>query len=506
MTIKSNCMSEITYIVFKWIILCACVISLSSCASKLDPISLPTESALAPVHSSLWQELELIRSNDWFYLLNDGTSALEWRIRAIDSSTESIDFQTFLWDLDTAGKLILQHIFTAAERGVRVRLLIDDTFLLGSNNITESVMEHPNIEYRVFNPYKRRTDSYATREILNLGEFHRLNHRMHNKAMIVDNRVAIIGGRNIADEYFGLHASVNFRDMELLIGGPIALKISDGFDRYWNDHWSFPVSYLTSSPPTNDPIKYESSFKQETQQAKTKKWIDVVENAHDGMPVLLLDDPPPKDLSQWLPTQLSEKITNLIDGANEEILIVSAYLIPTQEFELAVKRAKLRGVDVRILTNSIRSNNHLTAHSAYRQHIYQILSNGAYLHETRIDAKNRHLYIQSPVENKLLALHAKVMTIDKDKVFIGSANFDPRSLRLNTEIGLLVHSQTLNQQVNDALSLDMRPENAWSLQISEKGEVQWVSDEEVLNHQPAHSFMRQIEDWFFSLLPIEDEM
>jgi len=499
-------MSEITSTVFKRIILCAYIIFLSSCASKIDPISLPTESATAPVHSSLWQELELIRSDDWFYLLNDGTSALEWRIRAIDSATESIDFQTFLWDLDTAGKLILHHIFAAAERGVRVRLLMDDTFLFGSNNITESVMGHPSIEYRIFNPFKRRTDSYATREILNLGEFHRLDHRMHNKAMIIDNRVAIIGGRNIADEYFGLHASANFRDMELLTGGPIVQAISDGFDRYWNDHWSFPANYLISSSPTNRSIKNESNIKLETQQVRTKEWIEVVENAHDGMPVLLLDDPPPKELTQWAPTQLSEKITNLIDGANEEILIVSAYLIPTQEFELAVKRAKLRGVDIRILTNSIRSNNHLAAHSAYRNHIYQILSHGVYLHETRIDAKDRHLYIQSPVENKLLALHAKVMTIDKDKVFIGSANFDPRSLRINTEMGLLVRSQTLNQQVNDALFLDMRPENAWSLRISETGEVQWVSDEEVLNHQPTHSFMQQIEDWFFALLPIEDEM
>ena len=500
-------MNKINYLVFRWITLCSCIIFLSSCASsKLNPISLPTESATAPTHSSLWQELELIRSDDWFYLLNDGASALEWRIRAIDSATESIDFQTFLWDLDTAGKLILDHIFEAAKRGVRVRLLMDDTFLLGSNNITESIMGHPNIEYRIFNPYKRRTDSVTTRELLNLGEFHRLDHRMHNKAMIVDNRAAIIGGRNIADEYFGLHSSANFRDMELLTGGPIVQTISDGFDQYWNDHWSFPVNYLTSSSPADDPIKFESNTKLETEQTRKKEWMDILENAHEGIPVLLLDDPPPKDFTQWEPKQLSEKIIDLIDSANEKILIVSAYLIPTQEFELAVKRAKLRGIDIRILTNSIRSNNHLTAHSAYRQHIHQILSHGAYLHETRIDAKDRHLYIQSPVENKMLALHAKAMTVDNDKVFIGSANFDPRSLKINSEMGLLVHSQTLNKQVNDAFSLDMRLENAWTLQISETGDVQWVSDKEILNHQPVHSFMQQIEDWLFSLLPIEDEM
>ena len=499
-------MSEISYILFRKATLFFCVLCLTSCSSKLDPISMPTEAASVPAQSSLWQELESIRKDDWFYLLNDGFSALDWRIRSIDSATKSIDFQTFLWDLDTVGKYILHHIFAAAERGVRVRLLIDDTFLLGSNDITKSLMGHPNIESRIFNPYKRRTDSFATREILNLGEFHRLDHRMHNKVMIVDNRVAIIGGRNIADEYFGLHASSNFRDMELLAGGPIIQTISDGFDRYWNDHWSFPANYLTSSSSANAFSKFGSNFKLEAPQTRIKKWVDIVENAHEGIPVLLLDEPPPKDLTQWAPTQLSEKIINLIDSAKEKVLIVSAYLIPTEELELAVQRAKVRGVDVRILTNSIRSNNHLAAHSAYRNHIFQILRDGAYLHETRIDAKDRHLYIQSPIEKKLLALHAKVMTVDNDKVFIGSANFDPRSLKMNTEMGLLVQSKALNKQVNDALSLDMRPNNAWSLRITETGEVQWVSDQEVLDHQPTNSFMQQIEDWFFALLPIENEM
>lgn len=487
------------------IILFAGVISLASCASKLEPLTLPLEESTPSSQAKLWQSLEKIRSDDWFYLLNDGSSALEWRIRAIDSATESIDFQTFLWDLDTTGQLILNHLFAAAERGVRVRLLIDDSLLFGSNNITEKIMQHPLIEYRIFNPYMRRKNGFVTREIFNIAEFHRLDHRMHNKSMIVDNRAAIIGGRNIADEYFGLHALANFRDMELLVGGPIVQEINQGFDNYWNDHWSFPASYLRSITPTKVASKTVNIDK-ENEQLSRLKWIDLLEHAHTGKPELFIDEPPPKDIVNWEPTQLSGKIIQLIDNANENILIASAYLIPTETFSSALTRAMERGVMVRLLTNSLRSNNHTTAHSSYRHHILKILRHGANLHEVRIDAKDRDRYIISPVDNKKLALHAKVMTVDGEQVFIGSANFDPRSLRINTEMGLLIHSPSLTQHVNESLIVDTQLQNAWSLRITEKGHVQWVSDEQVLNHQPAYSFKQEIEDWFFALLPIEDEM
>lgn len=441
----------------------------------------------------------------WFYLLNDGSSALEWRIRAIDSATVSIDLQTILWDLDKTGQLILNHLYAAAERGVRVRLLIDDSLLFGSNNINETLMQHSLIEYRIFNLYKRRKNGFVAREIFNIAEFHRLDHRMHNKAMIVDNRAAIIGGRNIADEYFGFHALANFRDMELLVGGPVVKKISQGFDRYWNDHWSFPADYLMSITPAKFVLK-TISIEKENQQISQFKWIDLLESAHTGKPELFLDEPPPKDFANWEPTQLSEKIIELIDNANDNILIASAYLIPTETFSSALTRAIERGVEVRLLTNSLRSNNHTTAHSSYRHHIVKLLSHGANLHEVRIDAKDRARYIISPVGNKKLALHAKVMTVDDEQMFIGSANFDPRSLRINTEMGLLIHSPSLTQQVNESLIADTQLQNAWSLRITEKGHVQWVSDELVLNHQPAYSFKQEIEDWFFALLPIEDEM
>ena len=500
----------------KYVFLCVTLLVLAACAAPLESLSLPTETTSEPSQSTLWRELQSVRDDNWNVLLNDGATALDWRLRAIDSATESINFQSFLWTIDSAGLAMERHLLNAADRGVRIRILMDDSFLLGANAATEDLRAHPNIDYRIYNPFTRRTDGFAKRQILNLAEFHRLDHRMHNKVMVVDNQVAIIGGRNIADEYFGLHASGNFRDMELLVGGPIVQKISGGFDLYWNNEWSFPVDALSATTAPYSSLEGvrsgrsldENLHREENEQIRATFWKETVGRAISGKPLMLLDNPAvgnPAD-SDNAPTQLASDIMKLIDSAKDEIRIVSAYLIPTEEFEAAIERAESRGVEVHILTNSIRSNNHITAHSAYRKHIRQLLDHGADLHEVRVDANDRATYMQTPLADKELALHAKLMLVDKDKVFIGSANFDPRSLRLNTETGLLIHSEELAQQVHDAVFIDFLPENSWHLQIDESGQVQWVSDEQKLNHIPSQSFMQSIEDWFFAHLPIEDEM
>ncbi|MBW2424607.1 MAG: phospholipase D family protein, partial [Deltaproteobacteria bacterium] len=184
----------------------------AGCAS-LEPVDLPEESTAPPAQAEIWENLASERPDDWFTHLNEGRRALEWRLRAIASATESIDLQTFLWSLNVSGALIMNHLADAAERGVQVKMLVDDTFLLGQDEILLELAHHPNIEYRIYNPFRRRANDFLTRQALNLAEFDRLDHRMHNKAMVVDNRVAIVGGRNIADEYFGLHEDSNFRDL-----------------------------------------------------------------------------------------------------------------------------------------------------------------------------------------------------------------------------------------------------------------------------------------------------
>ena len=499
-----------------WFSICVVLALFVSSCAPLKPVQLPYEHTPAPSNAPLWQSLSEIRADNWFILLNDGKSALDWRLTAIDSAVDSIDLQTFLWDFDTAGSLVLDRIVSAADRGVVVRILIDDTFLISEDRVLVALAEHPKIEYRVFNPFKHRASGFVSRQIFNLSEFHRLDQRMHNKAMIVDNRIAIIGGRNLADEYFGLHTEANFRDLELLAGGPIVRELSTSFDEYFNDDWSLPIDMVSHIDPNDidldvarhvkDPGVYE--YKEISQEANRQLWEKAVRAAFPGDAFLFVDRPPVENpaAKESLPVQLAMRMIELFDMAEEEILIISAYLIPTIDLEGAVERAVQRGVDVRILTNSIRSNNHLAAHSAYRKHINELLANGAQLHEVRIDALDRHFYMFPPTDKKSLALHAKALVIDRDKVFIGSANLDPRSLRLNTEMGLLVNSKALNAEVRSMVERDFSQDNAWHLKFDEGGNVIWVSGNVVLTSQPAASFMQRIEDWFFMHLPIEDEM
>jgi putative cardiolipin synthase len=428
----------------------------------------------------------------------------------------SIDLQTFLWHFDVAGAMVLDHLLNAANRSVKIRILIDDTFLAGEDGMLLALAQHPNIEYRVFNPFKRRTDSMVTRQLLNLAEFDRLDHRMHNKAMVIDNRVAVVGGRNLADEYFGLHSQANFRDLELLLGGDIVTRISEAFDAYWNDRWSIPIEQLSHREASAQQLEqarqiaagHGNIHQEESEADRVQAWKKVIAGADTGDTTLFVDTPPgdTPDSPEDAPVQVADELVRLFDSAREEIIIISAYLIPTPHLEGAVARALERGVRVRILTNSIGSNNHLTAHSAYRNHIKTLLGYGAELHEVRVDASERERYMLAPVDEKILALHAKSLVIDGDRVFIGSANLDPRSLRVNTEMGLLIVSEGFNRSLREAVEIDFEASNAWHLELQADGSVHWTAGETRLHSQPATSSMQRIEDWFFSLLPLENEM
>lgn len=487
----------------------------AGCAS-LDPIEQEPEFTAPPSHTVIWDALSAASEKDRHVLLNDGLTALDWRLRAIDSASDSIDFQTFLWYLDTTGAVVLDHVIRAADRGVTVRILVDDTFLVHEDKMLLALASHPNIEYRVFNPFKRRSGGAVTRQLLNLGEFRRLDHRMHNKAMLVDNQVAIVGGRNIANEYFGLDEAVNFRDLEIMLNGPIVQTVGDTFDKYWNDRWSVPIENLSHKKASNEQLSEARAatdmppnlHREESADEMLLRWLDVFDDADSGEAILYSDEPPdsnPKNRDE-APVQVAHELVQLFDEAESEIVIVSAYLIPTPNLEGAVQRALARGVRVRMLTNSIGSNNHLTAHSAYRNHIDTLLQHGAEIHEVRTDANDRGQYMTKPVADKKLALHAKALIIDSDKVFIGSANLDPRSLRINTEMGFVIISEAFNREVRLAVEGDFLGDNAWRLELQDDGQVFWVSNDKTLESQPAVSTMQRIEDWFFSHLPIEGEL
>jgi putative cardiolipin synthase len=486
-----------------------CLTLVTAACAPLGPSEAPPESSLGPAEAPVWAGLDRLPFVDQQVLLNVGMEALDLRLAAIDSAVSSVDLQTFLWSFDQAGGAVARHLLAAARRGVRVRVLVDDTFLLGEDAVVKAFASHENIEYRIFNPHKGRAPDLMAAQTLNLPDWKRLDHRMHNKAMIVDGRIAIAGGRNLADEYFGLHTKANFRDLELLLRGPVIGDIARAFDRYWNSPWSFPAEDILGGEATRFVAGSAGDIHRESSpEALAAIWAARFGDASPGNVTLVVDEPPWKSpaLASEAPVQVAQFLTDLLDSAEEEIVILSAYLIPTEQLEDAVRRAADRGVRVRILTNSLASNNHLVAHSAYRRHIETLLGHGVELYEVRVDAKDRPIYMILPWEEKQLALHAKGLLVDRDRVFIGSANLDPRSLRINTEMGFLIQSEALNARLRDAFRPDFASGNAWSLEHGDNGRLLWRSGETTLAVQPATSFMQRIEDWFLSTLPIEDEL
>lgn len=497
------------------LLLCATLLMVGACTT-LKPIDRAPEFTTAFTHNPIWTQIGERQPGNWQVVLNNGPNALDWRLKAIDAAQDSIDLQTFLWKTDITGTLILDHLLAASDRGVKIKILIDDSFLAGQDDFLLALAHHENIEYRIFNPYKRRSGGALVRGLLNLSEFHRLDHRMHNKSMIVDKQIAIVGGRNLADEYFGLDEEANFRDTELIVGGGVVDQLATSFDTYWNNQWSFPIDELSHVNTTQVSLKELSSTKRQFAHVHNEvsaaelqdAFLMLVEDAYQGEVRLIVDTPPEGDPAARgnAPVQLGRDLNELIQNAEDNVVMISAYLIPDTKLEQTIGLAVERGVAFDLLTNSIQSNNHLAAHSAYRNHINSLLGHGVGLFELRSRAEGRGRYILPPIQAKTLALHAKVLVIDHDKVFIGSPNMDQRSMRLNTEMGLLVVSEELNKAVREHYAYDFRIENAWKLELDDTGAVVWLSENEIRRSQPAASFMQRIEDWFLAHLPLEGEM
>jgi len=488
---------------------------IAGCVTLEPAADRPREEALDPAQEGLWRQLGTdARTDDPLYILNPGPEAMAWRLRSIDSASSSIDLQTFLWLDDASGRRVLSRLVAAADRGVRVRILLDDSFTAGEGNAIYAATQHPNIAVRIYNPFGQRPDDLALRQLLNLGEFGRVDHRMHNKSMVVDNRSAIVGGRNLADEYFGEHVRGNFRDMELLAIGAIAGTVSASFDEYWNSPWSIEAHdiFARRNATGNLPALRQwlaanvNEGPAETPGIRLAAWQNLLASALPVRATLHADRPAIQDPSEERPDQLAAEIISWIEQAQRELIIVSAYLVPTPQLERVIERAEQRGVQVRILTNSLRSNNHTAAHAAYRNFVGRLVGHGADLHEVRALAKDRDHYMLAPVADKELGLHAKLMLIDDRWSFVGSANLDPRSLELNTEMGLLVDSFEFNRALRGRLDVDFDRRNAWHVQRADDGSLRWVADDTVLDSQPAASMFQQLEDWFLSQLPIAAEM
>jgi len=499
---------------------------LAACASKkVEPYPRPApQSALPAASVGSFAEIETaIRSRhgaevSGFELLDRNEDGLRWRLALIDSATRSIDVQYYLWYGDAAGRILAKRLLDAADRGVRVRMLVDDLNTLLSDagtvklrdDVVAAIDAHPNFEIRLFNPWKDRTLGGRAGE--SLVEIERVNQRMHNKAMIVDNRAAILGGRNIGDDYMGLHAEFNFHDLDVLGIGPVARQASAVFDLFWNSQWVMPASALRL-PTTQDNLdaararlqqQLENTASLERFPLAPQSWSDELAKLqgrlHIGTSRVETDQPVDGSIRQ----EMLKVIFALMQSAQRELLIVNAYIIPGDRSIDLLQQLRQRGVTTKILTNSLASHDVPAVNSHYKQWRKRMLEAGVELYEVRHDAAIQPLVSDTPpTQAGFMGLHSKGMVVDRRRVYIGSMNFDPRSAFINTEMGLIVDSAGLAGALAALIERDIQPANSWRVELDDAGELRWTNDRETVTRQPARNWWQRVEDVIFMMFPKE---
>ena len=451
-----------------------------------------------------------------FRLLESNEDGLRWRLALIDSARHSLDLQYYVWWGDESGNLLMKRVIDAADRGVRVRLLLDDLSTIlrdeGHPELRDGaaalVDAHPNIEIRLFNAWRAR--SLTGRVFEMFGRAERINHRMHNKLFVADNRVAVIGGRNIGNEYFGLSNEFNFRDLDVLGVGPVARQASAVFDRFWNSEWVMPVAALGIAATHDDLARVRTPLREQLGSAPSlarfpvdrQDWSDALaaldRGLHIGASRVHTDSPDADAVNHHMPAAIRE----LLASARREVLITNAYIIPGAHALQRTREQIGRGVEFRMLTNSLASHDVPAVNSHYKQWRRPLLEAGVDLYEMRSDAAvQSSLADTPPAKAEFMGLHVKAMVIDRERVFIGSMNLDPRSWDINSEMGVVVDSEGLARELAAAMERDMRPENAWHVVLGADGAVRWISGDKALTTQPARSLWQRIEDVIFMAFP-----
>ncbi len=444
-----------------------------------------------------------------FYPLIDGMSALGARIRLIEAADKSIDAQYFLMKGDTAGQVFTGALLDAADRGVRIRFLLDDVFTTVEDKELDLLDAHPNIEVRLYNPVSRRGIS-----ALNfLGDFRRANRRMHNKSFTVDNQVTIVGGRNIADEYFELRPEGEFLDLDVIGFGPVAADVSAQFDSFWNHERALPIAALSSKFSAEELAaarlevmdEYANVGDSVYEEARTTELITELANDRRilySANAEVITDEPEKLVSEIAREQqvLVNRLHEVVSAAESEVIALTPYLVPGDQGVAFWRSLAERGVRVVIITNSLASNNHTAVHSGYAKYRKPLLEAGVELYETRADAVTPG----AGVAPEALTLHTKGLLVDRRRVFIGSLNLDPRSIEINSEMGLLIDSAKLGEDL--ATGVDQRlPEITYRLELDERGRLAWratIDGEEVVEtSEPLASGGKKFTAFLLKILP-----
>ncbi|RPI59629.1 MAG: phospholipase D family protein [Lysobacterales bacterium] len=449
------------------------------------------------------------------WLLDRNDLALRARLALADEAAVSLDVQYFIWQSDASGHLLADRMLHAADRGVRVRILVDDFGVSGKGGDVLKLDAHPNIEVRNFNPWSNRGNRLGTSTEF-LMRAYVLNRRMHNKTFIADGRFAVLGGRNIGDRYFGLYRRFVQNDLDVMAAGPAAREITATFDDYWNSEHSYLVASFEYDQRPRNPLattreEMHSSIERnaatlEAFAVEPTDWSayleELVATFAPARSEVLWESPDILDESR---PRLYEDFKELIASARSEVLISSPYFIPDEDFRALVRALVARGVRVVVVTNSLATNNHVVAHTGYRRWRRAVLAAGVELYELRADAEALSEYVTPPAMPAQLGLHTKAVVVDGERAFVGSPNVDPRSMVLNTEIGVVGEGEAFASRVAALVERDIAPANSWRVTMDEEGWLTWTSGDEVVRRQPAQGFRQRMVEFLLNLLPIKDQ-
>lgn len=515
---------------------------LSGCASLPPGSDFPrvASSALAhPEETRLGRQFENAarehKGNSGFRIIPVGADGFLMRMQMINAAERTLDLQYFIFRGDETGRLLTDAVLHAADRGVRVRVLIDDGETVTGDDQITALDAHPSVEIRIFNPFAYRGHTQFIRATEFMLNAPRLDYRMHNKLLVVDNAIALIGGRNIGDQYFQIDPEAQVADDDVFTAGPIAQQLSTTFDDYWNNALSIPAEALSDGKSSQTVLNdHREELHEQSRQLKADG-IDYVKRVATGEPFggmisgrlpliwahaqLVSDSPDKKKVEngEMVGRLMHRAVANATIAVQSELLMVTPYLIPGKEGMQLFKDLRQRNVRVRILTSSLESSTVLLAQAGYMHYRVPLLENGVELYEIRALLGNARGSGQTAAISRYgnYSLHAKLFVFDRQRLFIGSMNFDQRSMHLNTEIGLIIDSPALAEQIAARFDAMVHPVNSYMLALrpNDAGgmpSLVWRTQEDgkaVEYHtEPARSDWQRMKVNVLSLLPLDNEL
>ncbi|WP_415408240.1 phospholipase D family protein [Sulfurovum sp. CS9] len=476
------------------------ILLLSACSHRTAQAPIPKQESVtklpkgkAPLLNYLEKTDKKLANNSAFYPLPQPTDAFAARLFLIDNATTSLDVQYYIYKDDRIGKVFTAHLLLAAQRGVKVRILIDDMITSGKDEEWEKLALHPNIELRLFNPNRLRT---SFRNIALLLDVNRLGRRMHNKALVADGSAAIIGGRNIGNVYFASSKETLFIDYDVLVTGKVIPDIYKAFDIYWNSKESVPSkeiflyndpkAYLAAKKDLEDELKAFSKssigkaiIKSDFNQKIAKKKLKLIVAKRTD---LYYDHPSKVNTSEEdNSTHISSQISEDLKHVENDLVIISPYFIPSDRMMARLKILRESDVEVTVITNSLASTDVFLVYGGYKGYIKALVEMGVKLYEVKPHSFKKFFKTKKWANHRTLSLHTKMMILDNNRMGIGSANMDPRSDKLNTEIFMIVSSEKLAKEQRERLAEAVSLKNLYKLSW---GEHPKVFDEDVTRYGP----------------------